>query len=178
MFSIFRREAEPHGCEHAENMSVRKDERVAVDPLAAINHATNANGNLFRVLAVWASILKERPVRIALVNLFRRESFVVSVVPLKQIVRVLRLWKKPSEFAGSNGAQEWTRQHKFELRGVSEHEFTRSERFRLATGQQRQVRAPGVLPRQTPFGFGVPHEHEVFRHPRSVLQHITSTRSW
>ena len=74
------------------------------------DNAIGARADLFRRLAARTAVAKNRPTRPSRANLFRRESFVLAIVPLDQVGLDIGKLAKPSEFAGFAGALERTRE--------------------------------------------------------------------
>ena len=79
-------EARPARAEHAQEVAVGEDDRVAVHPAQVGDDAVGARADPRGVLAVRAAVVPEPPARVALADLGRRESLVLAVVPLAQLV--------------------------------------------------------------------------------------------
>ena len=79
------RQSDPSRHEHAQHVSVREQRNVAVDRARAGDHTVHARTDLLRRLAAWSFIPKEQPTRRHAVDLPRRQSLVVAVVPFHQV---------------------------------------------------------------------------------------------
>src|SRR4029077_17483369 len=64
-------QSEPSCRQHADEMSVRKDEHVAGLLAGFFENPIGATADLLRRFAVWAAVAEEKPVRILLQDLFR-----------------------------------------------------------------------------------------------------------
>ena len=67
-------------------MTVSKDDCVAALRANSRNDSIGAVGNLFNGFAVWASSIPDRPLRFCFANRGGRETFVVAVVPLVEVI--------------------------------------------------------------------------------------------
>src|SRR5438067_8629189 len=81
-------------------MSVREQSHVAINCACPSDHPVRARAHLRRRLPAWAAIAKDQPARRALVNLARRQSLVLAVVPLGEVMVYYRFVAEPSQLAG------------------------------------------------------------------------------
>src|SRR5262245_25388374 len=85
MLAASRGQSDPTRYEHAQHMSMREQNDVAVDRARAGYHPVHPRPDLLWRLAARASIRENQPARGDLVDLLRRQSLVLAIVPFDQV---------------------------------------------------------------------------------------------
>src|SRR5208337_1359647 len=101
------REFNPPRRENAQNVSVREKHDVAVNGARPGYYSIDPCSHLVRRLSRGASVPEDEPARRDLVDLLRRQSFVVAIVPLDQISVDDRGIAEARQFASLSGASHW-----------------------------------------------------------------------
>ena len=76
----------------------------------------DARADLLWCFAAGATVSEDHPPRSALVDLLWRETFVIAVVPLREVAVHRCVRGETGELAGLSGAAEWTGEHEVERR--------------------------------------------------------------
>src|SRR5579871_931536 len=103
-------ETEPPCSQGPQEMSMREDQRVAVDGAQPGNHPVRPRRDVAGTFAARAAVAKQPPARPFLANFHTPTSLVVAVVPLEEVGIRLRDRPEAGKFAGSHrparGARE------------------------------------------------------------------------
>lgn len=147
--------ADPPSREHSKDVAVGKERRL-IHASHLRDHAIDAGADLLGRLSAGATIGEDHPARSALVDLPRREPFIVAVVPLHEVAVDFGVRAKTGELTGFPSATEWAREHQVERRR-RQHRRQQAGQRAAALGE-RNVRSTGVLAVQAPLRFAVPDQ--------------------
>src|SRR5689334_16313263 len=81
-------------------MAMREQRDMSIHSTDFCNNSIGANADFERRFTARAAIAKNRPVRVRLSDFLRRESFVLTVIPLHKITVYRRNRTKTGELAG------------------------------------------------------------------------------
>src|SRR5215212_1008208 len=154
-----RFELKPASRQHAEQMPVREQGRVAVEVAQLRNHGVDPGADSLRGLAARTAVAPERPGRAPLADLVCLEPFVLAVVPLDQLGAPLRLVREPGKAAGVYCALERARKNMLE-RALGEPAAKQLALLPPVVGQ-RDVGLAGVLTGNGPLRLAVPDEDDL-----------------
>src|SRR5262245_36796372 len=101
----------PAGREHSQKMAARENQHVAIDRTQMSYHFIRARADFSRRFSVRAAVAKQFPRRIALVYFRCSTSFVITIVPFKQIRICRGPGSEPGQFARARGTLQWAREH-------------------------------------------------------------------
>ena len=143
MLRLCDRQPNPPGGEDAAKMAVREECDVPIQHAESCNEAVRTGGNLGRRFTVRRAVTKEIPVRSRREYVVKGPSFVVSIVPLREVRFYFRCRRQPGQRTRLLSAHERAGQHmrKWDVTETLS-EFARCV---LAVRGQRNVRATGVL---------------------------------
>src|SRR5215218_9043246 len=110
-----RLEVEPAGREHAQDVAVREDGRVAGERPKLVDHPIRPRADVVSSLPAGNAALPERPAWALFADLGRGSPLIVAVVPLAQVVPPLRDVAVAGEPARLRSALEGARQDESEL---------------------------------------------------------------
>jgi len=94
-------QSDPTRGQDAPEVAVREDGNIALQRPEPSNQPICAFGNLGRRFTARTSVSKDIPVRPCLANIYRALSFVVAIVPLRQIRFDFRNLIQPGQFTCS-----------------------------------------------------------------------------
>src|SRR6185503_5450100 len=151
-----RRQVEPASGEHAQDMSAREEQRVALDRPHPADHTIRARAHLLRRLSARAAVAEELPVRALGPDLGAAPPLVRAVVPLDQVLVDLGRGAEPRQLAGAGGALQRAREHPGE--GQAAQAVAEPARVTLSALGQREIGQPRVLAGDAPGGLAVPGE--------------------
>ena len=153
------REIEPPGDQHSQNMAVGEQHGVIVKGTHSGDHAVAACSHLIRRLAAGGAGVEDGPSRFRLADLLRGDPFVLTVVPLGQIVGDFRAVKESRKFAGAPCSLPRTAQDELK---VPPREFTlEGGRLTFPLKSQGDVGERGMPAVFAPFGFTVADEDDL-----------------
>lgn len=150
---------DPPGGEYTQYMSAGKNQDVALERPKPRHDPIGPLGDLQDGLAAGAPVAEELPLRALSMDLRECPPFVMTVIPLDQLLVERCEAGKAGELTGSERPPERAREHVIEVQ-VFESGVERASLF-LAVGRERKIGKPGVLARDTPSGLSVPHEIDI-----------------
>jgi len=129
-------------------MGAREKQNVAANRAHAPHHGVGPHAHLLRGFAAGTAIAEELPARSLGKNFKGAAALVLAIIPLDQIVVLLRHRIETREGAGPNGALQRAR----EYRGKREppQPLSQPPRVAFAAFGQRQIGEPGMLTGKTP----------------------------
>lgn len=115
MASLHRRKFQPAGDQDTQYMAVGEKHDIIVDRLGSGDDAVATLGNLIGSFTAGGGAGKNRPGRVFLANLLGRDSLVLAVVPLSQVIRDLGAIDESCQFARALGAGSGTAKNEIEV---------------------------------------------------------------
>lgn len=88
--SVVGRQASPAGANYAQNVAVSDEEPTSSSLASTLDQRIYTRAYLGGALTARAAISEEEPIGPRLLNLRRRNSFVIAVVPFRQLICGLR----------------------------------------------------------------------------------------
>ena len=172
MLPAERGQPNPPRRENAQNVSVREQHDIAVDGARPDDHSVDPCSHLLRPLSSRASVSKDEPAWRDVMNLLRRQSLVVAIVPLDQISVDDRHITEACQFAGLSRASHWAA--KSEPECIPGQDRLQPLRQPTAVVGQRHVSRSSVPTIEAPSCLAVSDHENV--HVR-LLEHQTSRLS-
>src|SRR5580692_2584634 len=155
-------QSDPPCHQGAQHVSVGKQRNVAIGTPRSRNHPIHPGTHLLWRLTARASIPKDQPARRHRMDLLRRQSLILAVIPLGEVGMDDGHIAEPRQCAGLarplHRADEYERERLF-----GEHRSHLFSKPPPVVGQGDVSRA-GVLPAEAPRGFPMPDRKDV--HPR------------
>ena len=159
MLAADRWHSQPSGDQHAQNMSMRKQDNVALGLMYPLYHPIRPNANLVRRFSARTSIPEDLPVGNEFPDLAGRQAFVLAVSPLSEIGldggRVSEARQIACLASPPQGANEYKRI--LPARKHWPHPLCQAPTVVC----QRDVRRAGVLAAQAPCGLPVADREHV-----------------
>ena len=154
MAALLRRQAQPSGDQHPQNMTVCKKKTVARGGPDFSNQRITARRDLGSRFALRGGMEEYRPAWIRFSDLVRGQAFVFSVIPLGQISVFQGSLSKTGQFRRpacprSRASQD---EGKFPIRKLR----PQGGRLLFSRGGQREIGKGSVLAAETPFGLPMP----------------------
>src|SRR3984893_1102600 len=138
----------------AQHVSVGKQRDVAIGTPRSRNHPIHPRTHLLWHLTARASIPKDQPARRHLMDLLRRQSLILAVIPLGEVGSDAAPAANSRQFAGLPRPRHRAAQNDSEGL-LGEHRPHPLGEPAPIVGQ-RDIRRPGVLPAEAPPGFPMP----------------------
>src|SRR5438067_341282 len=107
-------EPEPPARKHAQKVSTREQQRVAVDGAHAADHAVGPGSDLIGRLSVRGAIAEQLPVRALGMDLGARATLVRAVIPLDEVGLDFRHGAEAGELTCSDRSPQGAREHRRE----------------------------------------------------------------
>src|ERR1700730_11390474 len=138
----------------AQHVSVGKQRNVAIGAPRSRNHPIHPRTHLLWRLTARASIPEDQPARRHVMDLLRRQSLILAVIPLGEVGINDGHIAKPRQRAGLPRTSRRAAQNDSEGRRVEHRPHPLGEPAPIVG--QRDIRRPGVLPAEAPLGFPMP----------------------
>ena len=116
---------------------------VAAELAQLLDQRVDALGHLVRCLAARAAVAEQLPIGVRLPDLLGRQPLELAIVEIEQ-----RLVHRAREDV---------------IEAAASQELADRDGLELPLGRERDIRAPGVLPRDRPLGLAVPNQPDRHR---------------
>ena len=157
--SLDRGELQPARDEHAEYMAVGKQEHIILNVLEPLDQSITTIRHLIGSFPSGSRTGENRPRRILPADLLGRDPLLVSVIPLGEVIRDLRLVSVTGQLAGPHGPLPGTAEH--ELKVPSRELRLQRGGLSLALEREGNIAEGSVPTILAPFGFTVADENNL-----------------
>ncbi len=156
MLAFEHRQSDPSRGQDAPELAVREKRDVSVQCVKMCDEPISTIGNLCGHFTARTSVPKHIPVRSHFANVHGALSFVIAVVPFRQVRFNLGRRPQPGELTRSSRALPRAGQHTSKL--DPPEAWSKFACLVFAMRSQWNVRATGVLAGERPLGFAVSNE--------------------
>ena len=164
-----RGQPDPARREHAQHVSVREQQNVAVEGASARDNPIDPCANLLGRFATRAAVSEDQPARRYLVDLFGGLALVLAVIPLGQVRVDHHILAETRQFARL--ARPLHRAAEREPREISGKDWPHPFGDPAAMVGQRNVSRPRVLATKAPCRLTVPDREDVHVHLLEVRRY-------